>query len=146
MEKGNGTGRCTARERTKYLKIYTGTDIIEVARIKKAIDENKGFRDRVFTEEEQRYCDSRNRGMYESFAVRFAAKEAASKALGCGIGPQCGLKECEIRNDPNTGAPRIHFTGNAKKRLEDLGITSVSVSLSHIESLATATVTMIGKD
>lgn len=128
------------------MKIYTGTDIIEVARIRKAIEESKGFRDKVFTDAEQRYCDSRNRGAYESFAARFAAKEAAAKALRCGIGAHFGLKECEIRNDSDTGAPGIYFTGKAQKRLEELGILSISVSLSHTDSLATATVTMIGKD
>lgn len=128
------------------MKIYTGTDIIEVVRIRKAIEENKSFKDKVFTAAEQSYCESRNRGAYESFAARFAAKEAAAKALGCGIGAHFGLKECEIRNDSHTGAPRIYFTGKAQKRLEEMGIISVSVSLSHTDALATATVTMIGKD
>lgn len=146
MEKSNRASERFARERKKHLKIYTGTDIIEVVRIKKAIEETKGFKAKVFTSAEQSYCESRNKGAYESFAARFAAKEAASKALGCGIGAQFGLKECETLNDAETGAPRIYFTGKAAKKLEELGITSVSVSLSHTDSLATATVTMIGKD
>ena len=128
------------------MKIYTGTDIIEVARIKKAIEETKGFREKVFTAAEQSYCESRKQGAYESYAARFAAKEAAAKALGCGRGAQCGLKQCEILNDAATGAPRINFTGNARNKLDEMGITSVSVSLSHTDSIATATVTMLGKD
>ena len=119
MEKSNRAGKCPARERKRHLKIYTGTDIIEVDRIKKAIEETKSFREKVFTAAEQSYCESRNKGAYESFAARFAAKEAAAKALGCGLGPQCGLKECEIRNDAETGAPQIYFSGNAKKNLRN---------------------------
>ena len=128
------------------MKIYTGTDIIEVARIQKALEKTPGFKARVYTSAEQSYCESRGKGAYQSFAARFAAKEAASKALGCGIGVRFGLTECEIVNDSDTGAPRIYFTGKAKKRLEELGITSVSVSLSHTDTLAMAAVTMIGKD
>ena len=128
------------------MKIYMGTDIIEVARIQKALEETPGFKDRVYTPLEQRYCESKKAGVFESFAARFAAKEAAAKALGCGIGAAFALTECETKNDEGSGAPTLHFTGNAKKRLEELGITSVSVSLSHTRTLATATVIMTGKD
>ena len=128
------------------MKIYTGTDIIEVGRVKTAIEETKGFKDKVFTPLEQAYCDSRGVGRYESFAARFAAKEAASKALGCGIGAHFGLKECQVLHEGESGAPVMHFTGKALERLEAMGITSWSVSLSHTEHMAIATVTMIGKD
>lgn len=146
MEKSHGAGRSSSGERIKSLKIYTGTDIIEVERVKAAIKGTKGFLDKVFTPEEQAYCRSRGKGRYESFAARFAAKEAASKALGCGIGSCFGLTECQILNQETTGAPSITFTGKALEQLKSLGITSWSVSLSHTEQTAIATVTMIGKD
>ena len=81
------------------MKVYTGTDIVQVSRIKNAIMTSKeSFLDKVYTKKEQDYCNSKRAHMYESYAARFAVKEAVSKALGTGIGSDVGLLDVEVVN------------------------------------------------
>lgn len=126
------------------MKIYTGIDIIEVARIKKAIELNTGFCKKVFTEAEILFCENSGLHKYESYAARFAAKEAAAKAFGCGIGPLFSFRDCEILKD-SEGKPILHFTGKARDLTDRLKIYTADVSLTHIKETAAAIVTMIGE-
>ena len=114
--------------------IGLGTDIIEIERVRKAVTK-KNFRDNVFTEHEQKYCESRGKNSAASYAARFAAKEAFFKALGTGI--FTALTEVEILNDER-GAPKINLRGRAKNFAENSGVQKIFVSLSHSHDFATA--------
>jgi holo-[acyl-carrier protein] synthase len=119
--------------------LRNGVDLIEVARIREAVERHgERFLTRVFTCAERDDCGNR----VESLAVRFAAKEAAAKALGCGIGA-VGWLEIEIRSDERK-APYLILHGEAKRISDELGLTMWSVSLSHTESQAIAFVVAMG--
>ena len=111
-----------------------GTDIIEIARVQKAVG-RKNFRNNVFTELEQVYCESRGKNSAASYAARFAAKEAFFKAIGTGIVAQ--LTNVEIVNDER-GVPKIFLHGRAKILAEELHVEKISLSLSHSRDFATA--------
>ena len=115
-----------------------GIDIIEIERVKKAIDRyRENFLERVYTEKELEYCRSHKAYRYPELAVRFAAKEAFSKALGVGIAgfarknDGVNWKEIEIVND-SRGKPQISFRGKISDK--------VHVSLSHSRDFAVASV------
>ena len=127
--------------------VTCGTDIVEVGRIRKAL-ENKGFVQRVFTEAESDYCESRGAGKYESYAARFAAKEAVLKALGIGLFDG-GVKLTDIEvvngagrqgNKGLSSAPSVVLHREAEKLLRQKAGTSISVSLSHTKEYAIAVV------
>ena len=118
--------------------IGLGTDIIEIERIQKAVAK-KNFRDNVFTENEQNYCESRGKNSAASYAARFAAKEAFFKALGTGIFTR--LTDVEVINDER-GAPKIFLRGRAKTLAESKGVEKIFISLSHSRHFATATCTI----
>lgn len=114
--------------------IGIGVDIIEIERIRSALENPKTgerFRQRVFTAGERAYCEPRRRA-HESFAARFAAKEATIKALGQAVGWQ----EIEVVRDD--GPPAIVLYGRARSRADQLGIRRILLSLSHSEALAIA--------
>lgn len=113
-----------------------GTDMVEIARIQKAIEKNSRFLEKVYTEEEIRYCQ-RKKNAWQSFAARFAAKEAVSKALGTGIG-KIALTDIEIVNR-SSGQPYVELYGAAKLYAQEHNITRVHISLSHSEVYAIAT-------
>src|SRR6201984_3864431 len=95
--------------------IGTGVDIIEVERVERALTrEVTGvrFRQRVFTEREVAYCESRGRPRYQSYAARFAAKEAAMKAMGTGWNRNVGWSEIEVVRERGH-APTITLHGKA---------------------------------
>ncbi len=120
------------------MKLASGVDLVDILRIREAIERHgERFIARIFTEAEQRDCRRR----FESFAVRFAAKEATAKALGCGIGV-IGWLDIEIRSDENH-APHLHLYGEAEKLAKTLGLSTWSVSLSHTHSQAIAFVVAI---
>ncbi len=111
-----------------------GVDIIEVPRIRAALENPRTgarFRARVFTAEEMIYCGRRRNG-HESFAARFAAKEAMMKALGR------ALEWCEIEVVCTDGPPTVRLHGRARERAEALGIRRISLSLSHTVDMAIA--------
>ncbi len=108
-----------------------GTDIIEVERIRRAVTK-QNFKDNVFTQAEQIYCNARGKNSAASYAARFAAKEAFFKALGTGI--ILPLTDVEIIND-DCGAPKIHLRG---KIAALTGAKRISLSLSHSKDFATA--------
>lgn len=119
-----------------------GTDLVEIARIQNAIEKNPHFMERVYTKEEIAYCQ-RKKNPWQSFAARFAAKEAVSKAFGTGIGP-VGLTEIEIRNKSN-GQPEVVLHGKAQAMADSRNIQRVHVSLSHSETYAMATAVLEGE-
>ncbi len=112
---------------------YIGTDIIEIARIEKAIDRwGEGFLHRVYTEPELKLCRKKS----SSLAVRFAGKEAVIKALGTqtkGI----SWREIEILSDPD-GKPLVRLYGKAQNQADALGLGSFAISLSHSKEYAIA--------
>lgn len=113
-----------------------GTDIIEIARVKKSV-EREHFKNRVYTKIEQDYCESRGSQSAASYAARFAAKEAFFKAMGTGI--NTALTEVEIINDDG-GQPKIFLHGKAETFAKKIGVEKIFVSLSHSREFATAIV------
>jgi len=116
--------------------IGTGCDLVEVARIKKAL-EQQGFADRVYSKAEQAYCTTSAGGFkYESFAARFAAKEAVLKALGTGLrGGE--LVEVETMND-ELGKPEVHLSGYFQNLARQKGVRRIHLTLSHTREQAMA--------
>ena len=114
--------------------IGLGTDIIEIERVQKAVGK-KFFRDNVFTELEQRYCESRGKNSAASYAARFAAKEAFFKAMGTGIVTR--LTDVEVVKDER-GAPKINLRGRALALAKEKSVEKISLSLSHSREFATA--------
>ncbi len=115
-----------------------GIDIVETARIRK-LAETHGvhFLDRVFTPAEQAYCAMNPKRFYEHLAGRFAAKEAVLKVLGTGWRGGIAWTDVEVVKDPS-GQPRIILTGESARIAEELKITRWMISISHIETHATA--------
>lgn len=111
-----------------------GVDICEIGRMERALERHPTLRGRVFTPEEIAYCDSRARPA-ESYAGRFAAREAVIKALG-GYRER-GWRDISVTRAP-TGAPAIRLEGNAKRRADVLGVTSVLISFTHERASAVA--------
>lgn len=118
----------------KKLKINCGTDIIEVCRIKESI-ERKGdnFLNKIYTEKEIEYCNSKNNMKYQHFAARFAAKEAIFKAISNTLKDKYEItwKDVEILNDEN-GRPYVHFLNN------NYNIKQIDISISHLKEYAIA--------
>ena len=115
---------------------YIGIDIIEIARIKKAIARwGEGFLHRVYTEPELKLYHQKPL----SLAARFAGKEAVIKAFGTqnkGI----SWREIEILSDPS-GKPLVHLQGKAQNQANSLGLARLAISLSHSKEYAIALVT-----
>lgn len=121
--------------------IGSGIDLTEIARIQQSIDRyGKRFLDRIYTAAEQAYC-LRKRNAAESFAARFAAKEAGAKALGTGISYGVGWLEIEVVREPS-GRPTIRFLGRAAEFATRLGVAHAALSLTHTASLAMASVVL----
>lgn len=121
------------------MKINCGTDIIEIERIKKAI-ENTGdrFLKTVFTENEIEYCEARKMQKYQHYAARFAAKEAVFKALSHKINDDYNWKSFEVLKTGN-GKPIM----NIKCKVD--GLENIDISISHCKQYATANVVAIFK-
>lgn len=119
------------------MAIYCGVDIIEIDRLKSSIQDVGGFRDRVFTTKEIAYCENRKKARFESYAARFAAKEAVLKALGTGMAEGLCWKQIEIFND-DKGKPHAALTLRARELFENMGAKSIDVSVSHCGEYAIA--------
>ena len=119
--------------------ISIGTDIVEVHRIRETIERTPRFVERVFTEKERAYCDSKGAAAAQHYAARFSAKEAALKALGTGWAGKIGWQDIEVYSD-DKGAPFLEIKGGAREVMQSLGATCVHVSLSHTTEHATAQV------
>ncbi len=123
--------------------IGTGLDLIEIERIAHSIERyGERFLRRIYTDHEIAYCTSK-RSSAESFAARFAAKEAGSKALGTGISRGVTWIEFQIARQPG-GRPVLELRGRAALLARELGVKTISLSLTHTANLAMAMVMMEG--
>lgn len=118
-----------------------GCDIVDVSRIKKAIA-NERFVNRVFAEKEIVYCAERGEQAAQSFAARFAAKEAFLKALGTGL-REGKLTDICVVND-ELGKPELLLSGTFGEMVEAKGIKHLHLTLSHTKDVATAYVVLEG--
>jgi holo-[acyl-carrier protein] synthase len=117
--------------------IAHGIDLVDFPRIEEMINRHdKRFLDRVFTAAEQAYADA-NRNGIEKLAGRFAAKEAVLKLVGTGWRGKIAWTDIEIVNTP-TGQPEVKLSGEVKKIADKLGITQISVSITHTANFAIA--------
>ena len=118
-----------------------GVDIVHVPRIEKAILRwGEQFTLRLFTKEELDYCLG-HKNPYHGLALRFAAKEACSKALGTGIGQGIGWRDISVSNN-DLGRPILNLQGIAIKKAKEIGANLWHVSLSHEKKYAVAMVVM----
>jgi holo-[acyl-carrier protein] synthase len=116
-----------------------GTDLIETRRVQESIDRfGERFLERIFTAGEIAYC-TRKKNAAESFAARFAAKEAGAKALGTGISRGVSWKEFEVKREAS-GKPSLHMSGRAAELAEAMGVRRIQLSLTHSRELAMAVV------
>jgi holo-[acyl-carrier protein] synthase len=119
----------------------SGIDLVEIARIQQSIERyGPRFLNRVFSTAEQAYC-LRKRNAAESLAARFAAKEAAAKALGTGISRGVNWLEIEVIREPG-GRPSIRFHGRAREIVEQMRVEHIALSLTHTGNLAMASVVL----
>jgi holo-[acyl-carrier protein] synthase len=114
--------------------INVGTDLIEIARIRRSLERYPRFRDRCFTADEQVYCDSRANPA-ESYAGRFAGKEAVGKALGFGVARAFAWKDIEIVGRPK---PSVRLSGRVASWAERRGVREIDLSMTHSRELAQA--------
>ena len=115
-----------------------GTDMIEVERVAEKVGKNAGVRELVFSKKEIAYCEAKT-NKYEHYAARFAAKEAFFKALGTGWKNGTAFNEIEITNN-EIGKPAITFLGETAIAIAEMKLGKIFVSLSHLKTLASATV------
>jgi holo-[acyl-carrier protein] synthase len=111
--------------------VKVGIDLIEIARIRRAL-ERPSFRERCFTEAERAYCESKANPV-ESYAARFAGKEAVGKALGCGV--YFTWREIEIVGRPKPG---VRLSGRTAAFAEKVGAGAIDLSMTHSRELAAA--------
>ena len=125
--------------------VGSGVDITEVPRIAAAIERfGERFLRRVYTEAEIAYCRSK-RNSVERFAARFAAKEAAMKAIGTGLRRGVTWQSVEVTREPG-GRPQLRFSGKAAEFAGKLGMRRAALSLSHTSQLAIAQVILEDAD
>lgn len=118
--------------------IGLGTDIVEIVRIGEMIDRHgESFLNRIYTEEEIRYCQKRKH-CNEAFAGRWAAKEAIMKVLGTGFVRGIGWQDIEVLAEKN-GKPYVKMQGGAGEHARRIGIDEVLITISHCRTYATAT-------
>ncbi len=120
-----------------------GLDLVEVKRVRASVGRSgTRFTKRVFTPEEIAYCAGRAR-KFEHLAARFAAKEAALKALGTGITGWASMQEVEVVHDA-AGRPELRLSGGVLRRARSLGVAAAHLSISHTEGMAAAVVILEG--
>ncbi len=117
--------------------LRVGIDLVEIERIRRALERYPGFRERCFTDAERAYCESRPNPV-ESYAGRFAGKEAVGKALGSGV--YFTWKEIEIRGRPKPG---VHLTGRTAAWAEKVGAGRIELSMTHSRELAAAVAVIV---
>ena len=119
--------------------VSIGIDIVEVYRIAETIQRTPRFVERVYTERERAYCESKGAAAAQSFAARFAAKEAFLKALKTGWRGRITWQDMEILNDAQ-GVPTLEIRGEARVLLEKMGADKIHLSISHTTDHAVAQV------
>lgn len=118
--------------------ILVGVDLAEVARIERMIEAHaERFLERCFTDTERAYCDANPKRRGEHYAARFAAKEAALKAIGTGWSGGVAWTDVEVVRPPD-GAPTIRLSGEAARIADEMGVTGWRLSLTHGVGLAIA--------
>jgi holo-[acyl-carrier protein] synthase len=123
--------------------VSTGIDIVEVYRIRETLARTPRFVERVYTEAERVYCESKGAAAAQSYAGRFAAKEAFLKALKTGWRGKLQWTDMEILNNVE-GAPDLKLTGEARQLLDAMGVSHVHLSISHTAEHAVAQVILEG--
>lgn len=121
-----------------------GVDMLEIARMERAMERRPSFLTRVFTDEERAYCDSFARPA-EHYAARFAAREAVLKALGTGFSQGIGVKDVSVVND-ESGRPTVVLNGRAKEVAAEKGVQEIALSLSHTREVAVANAVAVTED
>ncbi|HZI47379.1 MAG TPA: holo-ACP synthase [Pyrinomonadaceae bacterium] len=119
--------------------VSIGIDIIEVRRVAETISRTPRFAERVFTESERAYCESRGAAAAQHYAARFAAKEAALKALQTGWSGGISWQDVEVAAK-ESGAPVILFHGRARELYEVSGANAAHLSIAHTTEHAVAQV------
>jgi holo-[acyl-carrier protein] synthase len=119
--------------------VSIGIDIVEVYRIRETLQRTPRFGQRVFTQIERDYCESKGVAAAQSYAARFAAKESFLKALGTGWRGKITWHDIEIVNN-ELGVPRFNLSGEALKIMQNLGAEKVHLSISHTSEHAVAQV------
>ncbi len=120
-----------------------GIDLVDMERFREKL--NQELIEEIYLPSETDYCRSQIR-YWENFAARFAAKEAAFKALGHGLSSGLRFREVEVKRDPKTGAVFLDLHGLALKTMQQNGITKLLVSLSHTRKSAIALVIAEGPE
>jgi holo-[acyl-carrier protein] synthase len=121
--------------------VAIGIDIIEVARIREVLLRTPRFRERVFTAAERAYCDSRGAVAAQHYAARFAAKEAALKALQTGWRGGISWQDVEVASR-ESGAPYLILHGPVLELFNNSGASAAHLSLSHTTEHAIAQVAL----
>jgi len=111
-----------------------GVDLIEIDRVRRALERYPNFRERCFTEEERRYCDSRPNPA-QHYAARFAGKEAVGKAIGFGVARAFAWRDVEIAGRPK---PSVRLSGRVAAWAEKVGAGALDLSMTHSRELAAA--------
>jgi holo-[acyl-carrier protein] synthase len=121
--------------------ISIGIDITEVYRMRETIARTPRFAERVFTEREREYCESKGVAAAQSYAARFAAKEAFLKALKTGWRGKITWHDIEITNDAD-GVPSMSVQGEARRILDEMGGPRIHLSIAHTTEHAVAYVVL----
>lgn len=111
-----------------------GVDLIEIERVRRALERYPGFRERCFTEAERAYCDGRPNPA-QHYAARFAGKEAVGKALGYGVARAFAWKDVEIAGRPK---PAVALSGRVGEWAERVGAGAIDLSMTHAREIAAA--------
>lgn len=115
-----------------------GVDMVEIERVRKLIETDRGFAERIFTEREIAYCEGKF-SKAQHYAARFTAKEAFFKALGTGFRGGMGWRDVEVEND-DLGKPQLRLAAAALEQFQRRRLKSVLLSLSHTREMAVALV------
>ena len=122
------------------MSVRVGTDLIEIERVRRSLERYERFRERCFTADEQAYCDSRPNPA-QSYAGRFAGKEAVGKALGFGVARAFAWKDIEIVGRPK---PSVRLSGRVAAWAQHVGAGEIDLSMTHSRELAQAVAVVSG--
>lgn len=122
--------------------IGIGIDLVEISRLRRAMERHEGFVPRVFSPREISYCED-CAAPARRYAACFAAKEAAAKALGTGV-RGFSWRELELLREEG-GKPVLLLSGRAKRKADEMGVAEMLVSVSHSGDLAVAVVQALGR-
>ena len=114
--------------------MFVGVDLVKIARWERILEKFPRRTEKIFTEEEIAHCEKKGKKRAESYAALWGAREAAGKALGIGIFGSAWQDAYVTWGE--WGQPMLHLAGTFAKRAEELGITEMSISISHEEEMA----------